>query len=106
MSDEISLDTFCHLVNLAALEMDETEAEYLRRELNKQLDAIHELEAIPLDRKLAITSHGTKFTPDISPTLRQDQWKPFMDTQAILDQAPQMEEGYIIVPDIPHQTLK
>ena len=67
---------------------------------------IHELETIPLDRKMGITSHGTEFTPDICPTLREDQWKPFANTQAILDQAPQKSEGYIIVPDIPHKTLK
>ena len=43
MDDEISPDLFNHLAELAA-----DEAEYLRRQLNNQLKAIHKLETIPL----------------------------------------------------------
>ena len=43
------------------------EAEYLRRQLNNQLKAIHELEAIPLDESLPVTSHGVPYTAAISP---------------------------------------
>jgi len=106
MSEEITRETFNHLVSLAALELEETEAEYLRRELNNQLDAIRQLEAIPLDRNMAITSHGTRFTPEISPGLRPDMSKPFKDVHALLGQSPQTEEDYFVVPDIPHKTLK
>ena len=49
MSDPITPEIFAHLVDLAALELSPEEAEYLRRQLNNQLKAIHELEAIPLD---------------------------------------------------------
>ena len=49
MSDAITPEMFAHLVDLAALELSPEEAEYLRRQLNNQLKAIHELEAIPLD---------------------------------------------------------
>ena len=41
MSDEIDISTFEHLVELAALELDGAQSEYLRRQLNNQLKAIH-----------------------------------------------------------------
>ncbi len=44
--DLIDADVFSHLVGLAALELDQEESEYLRRELNNQLAAIRELQAI------------------------------------------------------------
>jgi aspartyl/glutamyl-tRNA(Asn/Gln) amidotransferase C subunit len=103
--DEISPQIFGHLLQLAALEFSPEEGEYLRRELNRQLQAIHELKAIPLTDDLAITSHGVPFTPETSPPLRQDSWDacPFPDE--IIAQAPEVEERYVIVPDIPHTEL-
>jgi aspartyl-tRNA(Asn)/glutamyl-tRNA(Gln) amidotransferase subunit C len=106
MSDQISPETFAHLVELAALDLDASQAEYLRGELNKQLKAISELEAIPLSEDIPVTSHGVPYTPQISPPPRPDDWKPYEDPQAIIDEAPQVEDGYIIVPDIPHTTLE
>jgi aspartyl/glutamyl-tRNA(Asn/Gln) amidotransferase C subunit len=105
MSEEITIDIFNHLVTLAALELDEKQAVYLRRELNQQLKAIHELEAIPLDADLKITPHGIPFTLEISPSLREDTWLPHPNPDEILAQAPQVEDHYIIVPDIPHEKL-
>lgn len=105
-AEEIDRDTFAHLVHLAALELDEAQADYLRRELNHQLSAIHELEAIPLDADVPLTSHGVPYPPEICPPLREDDWQPFPDTAEILGQAPQVEEGYVVVPDIPHTTLE
>jgi aspartyl-tRNA(Asn)/glutamyl-tRNA(Gln) amidotransferase subunit C len=105
MSDAITPEIFAHLVNLAALELSAEEAEYLRHQLNNQLKAIHELEAIPLDQALPITSHGVPYTTAISQLPREDAWKPFPNPNEILQQAPQFEEGYIIVPDIPTTKL-
>lgn len=105
-AETITPETFAHLVYLAALELDEAQAEYLRRELNRQLSAIHELEAIPLDDSVPITSHGVPYSPEICPPLREDAWQPFADVAEILDQAPQVEEGYVVVPDIPHTALE
>ena len=56
MPEEITREIFDHLVDLAALEMDEEEADYLRKELNNQLNAIHELEAIEFDPSTPVTS--------------------------------------------------
>ena len=105
MSDAITPQVFNYLVGLAALELDPQEAEYLRRELNNQLKAIHELEAIPLDPATPITSHGIPYTPEISPPAREDAWRPCPNPEDILAQAPETEEGYVVVPDIPHEEL-
>jgi aspartyl/glutamyl-tRNA(Asn/Gln) amidotransferase C subunit len=105
-TEEIDAELFKHLVDLAALELNPDESEYLRRELNNQLKAIHELEAIPLDAETAITSHGVPYTPQISPPMRGDEWVPDPHPNAILAQAPQVEDGYVIVPEIPHTELE
>lgn len=106
MVEEITVDVFRHLVALAALELDEAEAEYLRRELNKQLKAIHELEAIPLPPETPPASHGVPYTPEITPPIRQDEWQPDPGREDILAQAPQSQDGYIVVPEIPHEELE
>jgi aspartyl/glutamyl-tRNA(Asn/Gln) amidotransferase C subunit len=102
---EITEHLFEHLVQLAALELSAQEAEYLRGELNKQLKAIDELAAIPLDDSIQITSHGVPYSPQITPAMRRDEWIACPNPQDILDQAPQAEQGYVIVPDIPHEEL-
>lgn len=106
MSDLISPDVFDHLVRLAALELDSGEAEYLRRELNNQLNAIHELEAVPLDPETPATSHGVPYTTQTTPPIRSDEWAPHPNPEEILAQAPETEDGYIVVPDIPHTELE
>ena len=105
MTETISLDVFTHLVGLAALELDAAEAEFLRQQLNNQLKAIHELEAIPLDESVAVTSHGVPYTAASSPAPRADVWRPYPDPEEILKQAPLVDEGYVIVPEIPHTDL-
>ena len=106
MTETIDRETFDHLVQLAALELRSDEAEYLLRELNNQLNVIRELEAIPLDADIPITSHGVPYTKAISQPPRTDEWLPYDDPAGILAQAPQTDDGYIVVPDIPHTTLE
>ena len=103
--EQIDPETFNHLVQLAALELRPDEAEYLRKQLNNQLKAIHELQAIPLDPSTPIASHGVPYPPENSPAIRPDEWIPYPQPEAILRQAPKTEDGYIIVPDIPHTDL-
>lgn len=105
MTDEITPELFEHLVELAAFAFDPKEVEYLRRELNNQLNAIHQLEAVPLEESVPLASHGVPYTPQSSPNLREDQWQPFENPDEILEQAPQVEDRYFIVPDIPHTEL-
>ena len=105
MTDEINQALFEHLVELAAFAFDPEEAAYLRRELNNQLKAIQQLEAVPLEEDVPLASHGVTYTPQTSPTLREDVWEPCDNPEEILEQAPQVEDGYIIVPDIPTTKL-
>jgi aspartyl-tRNA(Asn)/glutamyl-tRNA(Gln) amidotransferase subunit C len=105
MPERISKETFEHLVDLAALELSPQEAEYIHRQLNNQLQAIHELEAIPLDESLEVTSHGVPYTLANSQPPREDIWQACTNPEEILAQAPQVEDGYIIVPDIPTTKL-
>ena len=102
MPEEITPELFNHLVQLAALELSPDEAEYLRRELNNQLKAVHELEAIPLEDSIPTTYHGVPYTAETAPPIRHDEWQPCPDPDEILAQAPDTDEGYIIVPEIPH----
>ncbi|MHC1782748.1 MAG: aspartyl/glutamyl-tRNA amidotransferase subunit C [Anaerolineaceae bacterium] len=105
MNEPITPEIFDHLVDLAALELNPEQAEYLRKQLNNQLKAIQELEAIPLDETLKITSHGVPYTAQISALPREDEWRPYEKPEEILAQAPRLEDGYIVVPEIPHTTL-
>jgi len=106
MSDTIDRETFDHLVGLAALELDQTQADYLLRELNNQLKAIRELAAIPLDVSVAASLHGVPYNRENSPAPREDTWLPHPNPSEIIAQAPEIRDGYIVVPDIPHTTLE
>jgi aspartyl/glutamyl-tRNA(Asn/Gln) amidotransferase C subunit len=102
----ITPEIFAHLVQLAALELTPEEAEYLRKELNAQMSAIRELEAIRVDPRIPITSHGVPYTPEITPALRDDLIESCPEGEDILAGAPEVQERYIIVPDIPHEELE
>ncbi len=105
MQEEITPEVFEHLVELAALELTPEEGEYLRAQLNKQLQAVRELQAIPLEEGIPPASHGVPYTPESSPPPREDRWQPYPNVEALLSQVPETEEGYIVVPDIPHEAL-
>jgi len=105
LTEDITPEIFNHLVELAALDLNEQEAAYLRRELNGQLKAIRELEAIEIADDIAITSHGVPFTTDISAPLRADVIDPCKESDDILAQAPEIEDRFFVVPDIPHEDL-
>lgn len=105
MTDPIDPQTFSHLVDLASFAFEPEQAEYLCSELNKQLKAINELAAIPLDKNIQVSLHGVPYPPDISPKLREDTWVKDENQEDIISEMPQFEEGYVIVPDIPHTTL-
>jgi aspartyl-tRNA(Asn)/glutamyl-tRNA(Gln) amidotransferase subunit C len=104
--EQIDPQVFDHIVELAALQLDEKQAEYLRQELNRQLQSIHELEAIPIPEGLSITVHGVPYPPSTNLDLREDQWQPFPNSADIIGQAPQSENEQFAVPEIPHTTLE
>ncbi|MEN6522940.1 MAG: aspartyl/glutamyl-tRNA amidotransferase subunit C [Anaerolineaceae bacterium] len=104
--NQIDPETFTHLVELAALEMDASEAEYLRKELNHQLQTIDELAAIPLDENVEIAAHGVPYPAEHSAPPRSDEIRSYPDPATIIHLAPENDEGYAVVPDIPHTTLE
>jgi aspartyl-tRNA(Asn)/glutamyl-tRNA(Gln) amidotransferase subunit C len=104
--EKITREIFDHLVDLAALELKDEETEYIRKELNNQLAAIDELAAIEIPEGTNAASYGVPYTPLNSQPLRRDAWEQCEDADAILGQAPEHHERYIIVPDIPHTTLE
>ena len=106
MPDEISPDLFAHLAALAALELDPSESEYLRQQLNGQLKAIAELERIAVPDDVPPEAHGVPFPPEIRAPLRVDHASvdPVLAAR-ILRQAPEGEDGYFVVPDIQHTQL-
>jgi len=106
MTETIDRETFDHLVELAALELDEGQAEYLRKELNAQLTSIIELTAIPIPEGTPASLHGIDYPLARSAAPREDEWLPFSDPDAILAQAPQTEGRYFVVPDIPHTRIQ
>jgi aspartyl-tRNA(Asn)/glutamyl-tRNA(Gln) amidotransferase subunit C len=103
--DEISEAIFRHLVDLAAFHLEDEEAAYLRRELNGQLKAIRELDAIDVAAEVPITSHGVPYSPAMRLPLRQDHIEPSGAADDILAQAPEVEGRSIVVPDIPHEEI-
>lgn len=106
MNEEITPQVFAHLVELAALQLSPQESETLRRELNNQLKAIHEMQAIPLAEDTPIASRGVTYTKDTAPALRADSAHPHPAPARLLQGAPEVAEGYLIVPETPHQDLK
>jgi Asp-tRNA(Asn)/Glu-tRNA(Gln) amidotransferase C subunit len=46
------------------------------------------------------------YTPLITPALRADEWIACPNPEDIVEQAPEVEEGYVVVPDIPHTELQ
>jgi aspartyl/glutamyl-tRNA(Asn/Gln) amidotransferase C subunit len=106
MSDQISIEVFNHLVDLAALELSQEQAAYLHQQLNNQLRAVRELASIPVDADTEANLHGVPYVPEARSPLREDNARPLEDTSVILSQVPNVENGYIVVLDIPHTTLK
>ena len=105
MTEEITRDLFDKLVDLAALELEDDEAEYIRRQLNDQLAAIRELAAVPLEEDTPPAAHGVSYTEAASAPPRQDKLDPYPNTDGILAGAPEEHDRYIVTPDIPHEDL-
>lgn len=106
MTELIDRETFAHLVRLAALEMDEEKSEYVRHELNNQLKAISQLQAIAINESVKPAIHGVVFEEQFEQALRADVPADFPDREAVLALFPQARDGYIVVPDIQHTTLE
>ncbi len=105
MIEKISPEDFKRLADLASLELPPDEAEYLRKELNNQMLSIEVLESIPIDAKTGTAAHGIPYDDMNSASPREDISHPDPNREEILKQAPELEDGYIVVPDISHEEL-
>ena len=105
MTDKISPEDFERLAELASLELPAEEAEYLRKELNNQMLSIEVLESIPIDTEMGTAAHGIPYDDYNSAAPREDISRQDPNREEILKQAPEMEDGYIVVPDISHEEL-
>ena len=105
MTDKISPEDFDRLTVLASLELPAEEAEYLRKELNNQMLSIEVLESIPIDAEIRTAAHGIPYDELNSAAPREDISRQDPNRDDILKQAPELEDGYIVVPDISHEEL-
>jgi len=105
MTDKISPEDFDRLTDLASLELPAEEAEYLRKELNNQMLSIEVLESIPIDAEIRTAAHGIPYDELNSAIPREDISRQDPNRDDILKQAPELEDGYIVVPDISHEEL-
>lgn len=101
LTDEI----FRHLVDLAQLELDSETASYLKEQLNAQLDVIRQLDDIEVGEDIPASSHGVPYSPLNRGPDRADQVQPSGLADEILENAPETEGRYVVVPDIPHEEL-
>ena len=106
MADQISPELFEHLVELAALSLDPEESEYLRKELNSQLKAIDELAAVPIPEGTPSAGHGIPYPVENRPAVREDKAVDSGLAEDIVALAPETRDGYIAVPEIPHEELE
>ena len=105
MQEVISKEIFNELVRTGRIGMDPEEAETLRFEMNRQMDVIRQLEAIPLEEVVKPVVHGNPYPKEIRCELREDIVKPFDDASVIIAAAPLSRDGYIVSPDVAHQRI-
>jgi aspartyl/glutamyl-tRNA(Asn/Gln) amidotransferase C subunit len=106
MADQINPELFEHLVELAALSLSAEESEYLRGELNSQLKAIDELAAVPIPEGTPPAAHGVAYPLGNRPPGRPDAVEDSGLAETILAQAPETDDGYLAVPETPHEDLE
>mgnify|MGYP001175748283 FL=1 len=86
----------------------EAEDDYLRRELNSQLDEMVVRVLDPgLDdalSKVTPATYGIELFPHCAP-LREDVVEPWPDVDGVLDNAPRTQDRYFVVPVKNHQEL-
>ena len=96
---------FQNLLQTAALKLSAEEAVLLRGELNNQVKIIQHLDSIPLPEEIKPVIHGNPYPPEIRCELREDIYIPFEKASEITAQAPLIQNGYIVSPDVPHRRI-
>ena len=105
MQEVISKEIFTELVRTGRIGLAPDEAESLRFGMNRQMDVICQLEAIPLGETVNPVIHGNPYPKAIRCELREDIVKPFENASAIVGAAPLSCDGYIVSPDVTHRKI-
>ena len=105
MDETIDKQIFEELLMTGRISVGPEEEERLRRELNRQMSVIRQLESIPLDEAVRPVIHGNPFPEAIRCGLREDEWKLFDNASGIVEQAPLSGNGYFVSPDVEHQKI-
>lgn len=91
----ISKDEVLKIAHLARLEFSSEELENFTQELSKILDYFQELREVDTSGVVPTFHPYKKMTP-----FREDEVREFEDLQALLQNAPELKEGAIIVPKV------
>ncbi len=106
MKEIISRELFEELAQTGEIRFSPEEAEIIRDEMNRQMDIIRQLEAIPLEDDISPVIHGNPYPASVRCPLRADDWIPFSCPDEIIKQVPLSRERYIVSPDVFHQKLQ
>lgn len=105
MQEMIDKAVFIELVRTGRIGLYPEEAESLRLEMNRQMDVIRQLEAIPLEETVDPVIRGNPYPKTIRCELREDVIRPFDNAPAIISAAPLSHDRYIVSPDISHYRI-
>ena len=105
MEEVIGKEMFEELARTGEIRMEPGEAEEIRREMNRQMSVIRQLEGIPLGDHLTPVVHGNPYPREIRCGLREDIPVLFDNAAEIIAQAPRRQDGYIVSPDVEHQRI-
>ncbi len=92
---KISKDTVRHVAELARLEFKEEELEKFTEQLGNILGHIEELNELDTSQV-----EPTFHVLDLSTPLREDVVQPWLNSDEALENAPQREEDFFVVPKV------
>ena len=89
----IERDEVLHVARLARLALSDDEVERMARELSAVLDHIERISELDLEG-VPPTTHVI----DVAGALREDEPRPCLPREVVLEQAPAVEDGGFLVP--------
>ena len=89
----IDRDEVLHVARLARLALSDDEVERMARELSAVLDHIERISELDLEG-VPPTTHVI----DVAGVLREDEPRPCLPREVVLEQAPAVEDGGFLVP--------
>jgi aspartyl-tRNA(Asn)/glutamyl-tRNA(Gln) amidotransferase subunit C len=89
----IERDEVLHVARLARLALSDDEVERMARELSAVLDHIERISELDLEG-VPPTTHVI----DVAGVLREDEPRPCLPREVVLEQAPAVEDGGFLVP--------